>query len=195
MKSTNNPQINTRTYWNYIYNTDAKNKEYWERTQRFFTANEYVKKGDKVIDIGCGVGSFCEMAFEKGAEVWGTDISSDVIEADKKRNPKIKYSQGYAGYNDELPGDYFDLVFAGEILEHLDEPKKLLEEGYRILKKKGKMIITTPVEDHVHSPEHVWEFNKDDIENLYFGAGFKKVEFVKLPALEHGYVFFAVGTK
>jgi len=29
MKSTNNAQINTRVYWNYIYNTPAKAQEYW----------------------------------------------------------------------------------------------------------------------------------------------------------------------
>lgn len=49
-----------------------------------------------------------------------------------------------------LPFDdnYFDTVYLGEIIEHVWEPKKLLEEVHRVLKKEGVLIIDTP---HVYA--------------------------------------------
>jgi len=44
--------------------------------------------------------------------------------------------------------DYFDTVYLGEIIEHIWEPRKLLEEVHRVLKKGGVIIIDTP---HVYS--------------------------------------------
>lgn len=38
----------------------------------------------------------------------------------------------------------FDSVVAGELIEHLDQPNLFLNESYRILKKKGYLILTTP---------------------------------------------------
>ena len=197
MKRTGEPQRNTRIYWNYIYNTIGKDDEYWRKTSRFWFALEFVKDKDKFLDIGCGVGVLCDLVKKerKGCEIWGTDISDDAIKNNKKEKKGINFLHGYAGYQDKLPDNYFDVVFAGEIIEHMDDPSLLFKEAHRILKKKGKLIITTPIEDHVTSQEHVWYFDKDDMEKLYFDAGFKKIKFVKMPDMEHLLVFFVVGIK
>lgn len=197
MQQTGNLQTNTKTYWNYIYTTPARAKEYWGRTMRFFYAVNHVKEGDKFIDLGCGVGIPGRMIKEKkkNCEIWGVDISDEVIKSNKKDDPDIKYFQGYIGSLGFLPINHFDIVFCGETIEHLDTPSDLFGEAYSILKIGGKLIITTPIKDHIHSPEHIWEFNKEDIENLYKDAGFRKVEFEKLSDLEYTMVFFAVGIK
>jgi len=197
MRATNNEQINTKVYWNYIYTTPAKYKDYWGRTHRFFTLMDYIKDGDKFIDLGCGVGVPGQMVNEKkkGCEIWGVDISDEVIKNSKKDAPYGKWFQGYVGGLDFLPKDYFDVCFSGEVIEHLDEPKDLFRDAFRILKKDGKLVITTPNEDLIHSQEHVWLFTKEDVENLFTSAGFKKVEFVSLPDIEYKMVIFAVGTK
>lgn len=196
MLKTGNNQINTKVYWNHIYNTIGKEDDYWKKTSRFFTALKYVKDGDKVLDVGCGVGVFCKMVRDekKECEIWGTDISDDVIR-DNGKQEGIIYKQGYAGHQKFLPDNYFDVVFAGEILEHMDNPALLFEEAYRVLKKGGYFIVTTPLNTAVTSPEHMWIFDKDDIETLFFSEGFKKIEYVDLPDMEHAYIIFAVGTK
>ena len=166
-------------------------------TARFPTALTYVKDNDKVIDIGCGVGVFTKMVKNKypNAEVWGTDISDQAIKDNFKENPNINYHHGYIGGQDFLQDNYFDLVFSGEVIEHIDDPSVLFKEAYRILKKGGKLIITTPIEDHVHSEEHIWEFEKTDLEKLFTDTGFKLPEFIDLPDMEYMIVFFAVGEK
>ena len=40
--------------------------------------------------------------------------------------------------------DYFDAVFAGEVLEHLNDPDHFFEEIHRILRKRGIFVLTTP---------------------------------------------------
>lgn len=197
MQATNNPQINSRTYWNYIYTTPAKEKEYWDRTYRFFTLMDYIKDGDKFLDIGCGVAVPARIIKERKtkAEIWGVDISDEIIERNKKDIPDGHWYQGCAGGVEDIPINYFDVVFAGELIEHLDNPLELFRDAHKLLRKGGKFIITTPKENHVISPEHMWFFNQDDLENLFFSGGFKRVKFVKLADIEHLAVFFVVGTR
>jgi ubiquinone/menaquinone biosynthesis C-methylase UbiE len=197
MIRTNNDQINTRQYWNHIYTTPARKVDYWSDTNRFPKALEYIKNGDKFIDLGCGVGVLGRLVLEKRkkCEVWGIDISDEIIEENKKELPQVKWEQGYVGTLDRLPKDYFDVVFSGETVEHLDNPADLFKDAYRILKKGGRLVITTPQDKAIDSPEHMWYFSREDIENLFSSAGFKKVEFVDLPDLEHIIVFFATALK
>lgn len=156
-----------------------------------------VKDGDKFIDIGCGVGIPGRLIKEnhKGCELWGVDISDEIIEKNKRENTDIKYFQGYAGYNDFLPSNYFDVVFSGELMEHLDDPNVLFIEAHRILKPGGKLVISTPHENAVTSPEHVWEFTEEDVEKFFTDNKFKNIEYRKLPNMEHLVIIFAVGIK
>ncbi len=198
MRPTGNEQLNTRIYWDHVYTTPAKYKDYWRKTYRFYALLEFVKDGDKVIDLGCGVGLPCYLVRDKkkNCETWGVDISDEIIRMNKQTDPQTKWFQGYIGGLDFLPENYFDVVFCGEVIEHLDDPSFLFKDAYRILKKGGKLIITTPIESHVISHEHVWLFEKIDIIKLFHDSGFKrKVYLVDLPDMEHALVYFAIGTK
>ena len=197
MRATGNQQINSRIYWNHIYTTPAREKEYWDRTYRFFTLMNYIKDGDKFLDMGCGVAVPARIIKEIKieAEIWGVDISDEIIERNKKEIPEGHWYQGCVGCLKDIPKNYFDMVFAGELIEHLDNPLDLFRDAYKLLKKGGELIISTPKEKHIISPEHIWYLNQDDLENLFFTGGFKNVKFVKLADIEHLVVFFAVGTK
>jgi len=171
--------------------------EYWSSSYRFSFLLDEIKEGDKFLDIGCSVAVPAKLIREKykDCEIWGTDISDEAIEINKERYPEDKYFQGYVGHEDFLPDNYFDVVFSGEVLEHLDDPALLLAEAYRVLKSGGKFVLTTPNDEGIISSEHVWFFEEDDIRKLYEEAGFKNLEFKKLPKLEHLVVIFAVGVK
>ena len=216
MKKTNESyNVNTKTYWNGVYNNDLKRAEYAaagtsrivvnykgefaaiDKTHRFSRGVQEVKDGDKVIDIGCGIGHFTKLVKKTHpkCEVWGVDISDVVIESNKVENPEIKYLYSHIGRQDGIPSDYFDVAFCGETIEHLDSPEILFQDAQRVLKKGGKLIITTPKEDHIKSVEHVWFFEEADVQKFYEDNGFEKVEFVSLPDTEHLFVIFGIGVK
>lgn len=216
MKRTNNDNINFKSYWNKIY-TEKKDQEHLEKTssftdewvidprngaairpsKRFKTAIDQIKEHERVLDIGCGFGIFTGGVIEKFPmnEVWGVDISDAVIEDNKIKHPDVIYHQQYVGNLNKVPTDYFDVVFSGEVLEHLDDPIQLFKDASACLKKGGRFIVTTPLNRSVDSPEHVWYFDKDDITEMFRATGFELPQFIDLPDVEKHIVIFAIGEK
>lgn len=212
MNKTGNPNINTKEYWNMIYSDPVKKSNYMAQdtsetiseanykikpTMRFETALGQVNDGDKVLDIGCGVGKFCELVYSRkeNVEVWGCDISDIAMYDNTVRFPQINYRHAIVGNLEGIPDDYFDVVFTGELLEHLDDPNDLIKDAHKKLKQGGKLILTTPLEDRINSPEHTYMFTHDDVKELFVKNGFTKTRFVYLPNNEHLLVIFCIGYK
>lgn len=211
MKTTGNPNINTKVYWNTIYGTPQKRAQYAAQgtdvvrvennfiqpTTRFAQALDLVKAGDRVLDIGCGVGVFTQLVKHTlpTCEVWGVDISSKAIEDNQREHTGIEYKQHYIGQSAKFPQKYFDFVFSGEVLEHLDHPEELFLDAHRALKPGGTFLLSTPNGDSIKSEEHVWEFSQDDVEKLFLDNGFEQVDFHYLPDMEHLLVIMASGVK
>jgi methionine biosynthesis protein MetW len=102
-------------------------------------------KGERLLDIGCGDGAFTVLLKEalNAKEAVGVEVAPEAIDTANAR-----------GINaiqldiDEAPlpfGDaYFDVIYCGEVIEHLFNPDHLLEEIHRVLKPEGTCVITTP---------------------------------------------------
>lgn len=208
MQQTGNKNINTKEYWDEVYGSDIKRKGYaaqgthstcadeGTQTSRFERTLQEVKNGDKFLDIGCGVGLMTKLVKSKypDCDVYGVDISQQVIEDNRKESPDISYAQGVVGKL-YYSNNFFDVIFSGETIEHLDDPKVFFKEAHQFLKPGGKLIITTPLMDNIQSPEHTWFYTQEDVEELYINAGFKQIQFIYLPNQEHLMVIYAIATK
>lgn len=93
------------------------------------------------IDIGCGEG-FIANCLSLPA-VTGVDISKNALKIAKDRNQKYNFCMGSI-YNLSFKRDSFDLAVATEVLEHLNEPEKALDEIRRVSKKY--CILSVPNE-------------------------------------------------
>ena len=212
MRKTGRPNINTGRYWDMIYESPTKFAEHKAQenesytsvgdvilppTKRFKYALKEVKAGDKVLDMGCGLGSFLKLVKKEYPEneIWGTDISQYIIDLDKEDLPEAKLFCRRIGAQVDIPEHYFDIVFCGETIEHLDEPVEAFVDAYRFLKPGGKFIITTPKGNKIESEEHTWYFDREDVEGLYYSVGFTLLDFIYLPDMEHIFILMAVGTK
>jgi methionine biosynthesis protein MetW len=99
---------------------------------------------DKILDVGCGDGCLAKLLGEvsKAKEVYGIEISSEGVELAIKNGVKA-YQKDLQ--KDEFPfeDDYFDAVFCGEIIEHIFDPDRFLQDVYRVLKSGGLCVLTT----------------------------------------------------
>lgn len=149
--------------------------------KRFERACQYFK-GGVYLDIGCFDSIMPIILSERfpESEIHALDFSNKVIDFFKVRFPKVKYQRIEDCTRLPFKDASTDYVFAGEIIEHLEEPKTLVQEALRTLKKGGILCVTTP---HIEAEKnhkiggamHLWSFDEKDLTDL----GFTKVEIIK----------------
>ena len=109
----------------------------------------HVKKGQNVLDLGCGPGRFSIEMLKIGAKVTLADISPKQLANAKKRIKSRKLEKNVQGYfaldatnMPEIESNQFDLVVAyGGLLSFVaDERHKALKEIYRVLKPNGFLL-------------------------------------------------------
>lgn len=96
-----------------------------------------------VLDVGCGDGFFSQRIQEATrASVWGVDISLDATEKAGTRGIDARQCDLNEGICFEA--ESFDLVFCGEVIEHVFDPDLLLDETWRVLVPGGSLVLSTP---------------------------------------------------
>lgn len=102
--------------------------------------------GDRLLDIGCGDGTFTLHLGEHYREVFGIDVQEDYIETFNRRaagSSKFKASIMSAAAM-EFPADFFDTIVTIETLEHVADLPGAAREIHRVLRPGGELIITVP---------------------------------------------------
>lgn len=101
--------------------------------------------GKRILDVGCGSGKLVIECAKKGADVYGIDVSKNMIEIAKsyceKNNVEVKLIVGDA--LEGLPKN-FDFSIALGMLEYLDCPNVLLNNMLASVKNGGKVIFSVP---------------------------------------------------
>ena len=108
-------------------------------------AANHVADGGSVLDIATGPGYFCiELAKLGNFRVTGLDISKDLVEIARanarQAGVEVEFVQGSASAM-RFPDGAFDLVFCSWAMKNFMEPKKVLNETYRVLKPGGTALI------------------------------------------------------
>ena len=104
--------------------------------------------GLKVLDAGCGAGSYVEALRALGADVRGVEYLADkVAEWDAKHPGDETVRQGDLTRLD-FADDSFDMILLNEVLEHVPDDTGALRELLRVLKPGGTFILLTPNRYH-----------------------------------------------
>jgi len=96
----------------------------------------------RVLDVGCATGSLLAALRLRGWETAGVEISGPQAEYGRlKRNLDLRN-----GRLEEIrfPDEYFSVVIASHLIEHLNDPASFVGEVYRILASEGHFFVTTP---------------------------------------------------
>lgn len=114
-----------------------------------FTLGEI--KGKTILDIGCGSGLYSITFLKLGAEkVCGQDILERAIQEVSRKSKELGYNNfsGKVGdcSNLQFEDNTFDLIFSGDVFEHISDELKLkfIQEAYRVLKPGGIFTVKTP---------------------------------------------------
>ena len=95
----------------------------------------------KVLDLGCGTGWLTARLSQLG-EAMGIDLSETAIAVAKSMFPGPTYIAGNL-YELSLPAKHFDVVVCQEVIAHVEDQQKLLEQISTVLTPGGYLIITT----------------------------------------------------
>jgi len=150
------------------------------------------KKNGNLIDIGCGEGWLLNEFYNHGWLVAGMDFSKYVI---KKYHPHLLefFEQGniYRLMKQKIQeGKKFDIIFLGNVIEHVIDPVYLLNDVKSMMRKHSMLVIVAPNDFsqlHKHLldnkcikkewwlayPDHLSYFNKLSMSNLVHDLGFK----------------------
>lgn len=127
------------------------------------------------LDIGCGYGSLSSILSKKGVKVYGTEIDKEKLEIAKQKlkdkNLVLKLVEG-----EKLPfkKNFFNVVFLFDVIEHVNNPRLMLSEVRRVLKRGGLLYVEfTPyyslvghhLYDYTLLPIHFYK-SKKSIKNL-----------------------------
>lgn len=108
-------------------------------------ASRFAGKVERMVDLGCGDGEIALMFNEKlkAREVYGVDINERAISLARQRGIKA-YPANLSENSLPFPNEFFDLVLSLEAIEHLINPDNMLKEAYRVLRRDGYLLISTP---------------------------------------------------
>ena len=130
----------------------------------------------KILDVGCGTGVIAS-ALARMNEVTGVDISPEALVFAKRRDAQVKWVKGDAQDVKAQPSSY-DVVLAGDVIEHVHDDVKALRHMHRVLKPGGFVIVTVPAlemlwgkdDDLVH---HQRRYTRSSLRKALRAAGFK----------------------
>lgn len=108
-----------------------------------------VMPGEHVLDVGCGDGAFAVALVEHGARVIAVDVAQEALRRARERRPGSPELEWRLSRDDgPLPADpdSVDVVWAGEVLEHVLDTPGFVAELRRVLRPGGRLLLTTP--DH-----------------------------------------------
>ena len=170
---------------------DYKKETNYKYVKIFRELEKYSKPGEKILDVGTSDGEFLYYAKNAGFQPAG--VEPNKITADIANKNGLNVFHGFlAECNFEK--NSFDVLRLGDVLEHSNDPHKLINECKEFLKPGGLLVISIPNMDSnwarstyplkklfglpwslLEPPHHLLYFSKNNLDLFFENKGFKPV--------------------
>jgi 2-polyprenyl-3-methyl-5-hydroxy-6-metoxy-1,4-benzoquinol methylase len=164
----------------YGFTIAGEERERWFRTR--------IGQARNLLDIGCRDGTMTSRIAGR-SRVTGIDIDDDALAAARDKHGlhtlKVNLNQERLPFED----GNFDVVVAGEVIEHLQFPEVVLGDVHRVLGPGGVFLGSVPNafrlynrlqfmigRDFEQDPTHLHHFSPDSLRMVIGGAGFRDIE-------------------
>jgi len=154
-----------------------------KRYHEILDSFESARKTNRLLDVGCGIGYFLDVAKERGWEVYGTEYTHKAIEICESKG--ITMHQGVLDPSNYKP-ESFDVITSFEVIEHINNPNPEINNISSLLRKDGLFYVTTPNFNSLIRyyrgqkynvicwPEHLSYYTPSTLNNLMQKHGFSK---------------------
>jgi 2-polyprenyl-3-methyl-5-hydroxy-6-metoxy-1,4-benzoquinol methylase len=151
---------------------------------------KYKSKG-RLLDVGCALGFFVELACRHGFDAYGFDPSSYAVQEARRLVGESKIKEGTI-FSVVYPEKSFDVITLFDVFEHLEDPGKDIEKLSKFLKDDGIIVIATGDTASVMArvlkrrwtfyipPQHLFFFNKKTITTLLHKHKLTPVEWFRI---------------
>lgn len=147
--------------------------------------HQYIPQASKVLDAGCGRSLFTEIQPHWPFMLVAADVEHGLL---CERRQEFRQVQWVVAEAAPLPfrSESFHALFAGELIEHLLDPRQGVAEFQRVLQPRGVLVLTTPNRrrlanvvdrsERPYSPDHLSELSYDEVHSLLAEEGFEVLE-------------------
>jgi 2-polyprenyl-3-methyl-5-hydroxy-6-metoxy-1,4-benzoquinol methylase len=163
-------------------------------------AYDFMNPGDRVLDIGCGVGKFLDRAKEKAGEATGLELNEKAVEVCRRKGLTV-FNERIEKHREQKK-EHYDMVCMFQVLEHICDVQGFLENALAVLKKGGKLVVGVPNNEPYFQgydkyctlnlpPHHMGLWNRQVFEKTapLFGLKIRKVVYdVKGSITTHAYL-------
>ena len=106
---------------------------------------ELVGQDKRVLELGCATGHMSRVLVESGCSVVAIEIDAEAAAVASERCERVIVGDlEQLDLTYELEGDFFDVVLAADVLEHLKDPPPLLLSLRRFLRSDGYLVVSVP---------------------------------------------------
>ena len=155
----------------------------------------FVSAGDRVLDLGCGDGSFAAALAGAGAQVTMADVAEGALERARVIAPEAEAVLLEEDAPLPFADGLFDLAWCGETFEHVADVTGMAAEMLRVVRPGGALLVTTPNQPRLAMAlealggrgleerldpraDHLRFFTVRTLRSLLHDAGFSEVEVV-----------------
>ena len=159
---------------------------------------KYIEKlnGGKILDAGCGFGFFLSALSNKW-DKYGLELSQYCVEHIHENEPDIKDVKAEVIENLPFGLNFFDVIYSFHVIEHVKNPFEHISCLYKMIKKDGTLVISTPNIDSFVSKRfkgnyrllgypHIIMFSVNTLSKLLLDVGFK-INSIKFPFFNTDY--------
>lgn len=153
-----------------------------------------MKSDCELLEFGAGTGSLLRQICESGFR--GNITAVDIQTSPDHLPTHVSWLQSDLNDPIAVRDNSFDLIVSTEVIEHLENPRAIFREFYRVLRPSGKLIVTTPNQESIRAfaslllkghfvafldscyPAHITALLRKDFERICSETGFEKPQFV-----------------
>jgi SAM-dependent methyltransferase len=138
-----------RAYYEAFWRDAPPDPEPYAYQRRLALLLGEARPGERVLDLGCGAGRFVKALQDAGADPVGVEIAQEALDRAAANAPGADLR--LLSEDGDLPLEHgsVDLVWCSEVLEHVADGGRLLQEARRVLRTGGRLLVTVPFHGRV----------------------------------------------